>query len=375
MPFMTVRRHITALILLALSSAGCAVEPVDLLEGRALALFESSEFFLLPAVTVTPLPTQIASVFGRQDRPEVTDGQSFSVGTASRGYLVGGKSLPTDHASLKVRPVSIERRAIHGTHALIEALERASAAVARKWPGSQLYAGDISAVQGGDIRLHASHNSGRDADLAFYLRDQSGGLADGPDMNPLGRDGRTQAGLVFDEARNWELVAAILQNPSVQVQWFFVVNHLRKRMLTFAKRTGADERLIQRASITMRQPGDSSPHADHFHVRFFCGLEERLRGCVDTGERHSWIDSYAAEIEVETSRIIALLRGGAGEEKRYVIKRIGQLALESGARHLEPLMTDPDMTIRVMALDTIAFLRGERTPPAWAHLTDEDVGE
>jgi murein endopeptidase len=372
---MSVRRHIPVLVLVAMIAAGCAVESTAWIEGSALPSFDSSRFSLLPAVTVAPMPTHTGSVFARQDRPEAMDGQSFSVGTASRGYLVGGAALPTDHASLKVRPVSIKRRAIHGTHAVIEALERAAAAVARKWPGSQLFAGDISAVQGGDIRHHASHNSGRDADLAFYLRDQVGSLADGPDMNVLGRDGQTEAGLVFDEARNWELIASILQNPNVQVQWFFVANHLRGRMLTFAERVGADEKLIQRASVTMRQPGDSSPHADHFHVRFFCGLEERLRGCVDTGERHDWINSYGAEIEVETSRIIALLRGGGGDEKRYVIKRIGQLALASGARHLEPLKEDADPTIRVMAIDTIAFLRGERTPPAWAHLTDEDVGE
>jgi len=258
---------------------------------------------------------------------------------------------------------------------VIEALERAAAVVARKWPGSELFAGDISAKQGGDIRHHASHNSGRDADLTFYLRDQRGSMADGPDMNALGRDGQTKAGLIFDDARNWELVSAMLQNPNVQVQWFFVANHLRSRMLTFAKRVGADPRLIERASITMRQPGDSSPHADHFHVRFFCGLEERLRGCVDTGVRHGWVNSYAAEIEVEMSQIVALLRGGGDDEKRYVIKRIGQLALSSGARHLESLAQDPDNSIRVMAIDTIAFLRGERTPPAWAHLTDEDVGE
>ena len=75
------------------------------------------------------------------------------------------------------------------------------------------------------------------------------------------------------------------------------------------------------------------------------------------------------------SRIVALLRGGGDEEKRYVIRRIGQLAMASGARHLESLTRDPDRTIQVMAIDTIAFLRGERTPPAWAHLTDEDVGE
>jgi len=375
MPFMVVSRHIIAQTVLVLLSGGCSVEPPGWIEGQSLEEFDSSGFSLLPAVTVAPMPTMIGSGFDRQDHPGAVDGRSYSIGTASRGYLVGGAPLPTDHDALKVRPVSIERRAIHGTHAVIEALQRAATVVTRRWPGSELYAGDISAKQGGDIRHHASHNSGRDADLAFYLRDQRGGISDGPDMNVLGRHGQTEAGLIFDDARNWELVAAILQNPNVEVQWFFVANHLRKRMLTFAKRVGADPRLIERASITMRQPGDSSPHADHFHVRFFCGLEERLRGCVDTGVRHGWVDSYAAEIEIQMSQIVALLRGGGDDEKRYVIKRIGQLALASGARHLEPLTKDPDDSIRVMALDTVAFLRGERTPPAWAHLTDEDVGE
>lgn len=360
---------------IALVGLGCGEPPVPWEEGLALSAFDGSEHSLLPAVTVAPMPTHPGAGFARQEGHDAIDGQSYSVGTASRGYLVGGAPLPTDHAALKIRPVSIKRRAIHGTHEVIEALKRAASKVAGRWPGSQLFAGDISAKEGGDIRHHASHNSGRDADLTFYLRSPSGAMADNPEMERLGRDGSTEAGLIFDDARNWELVAALLQNPNVQVQWFFVANHLRERMLRYAERSGAESRLIQRARITMRQPGDSSPHADHFHVRFYCGLEERLRGCVNTGVRHSWIHTYAAEIEVEMSRIVALLRGGGGEEKRYVIRRIGQLALESGAQHLEPLVDDPDASIRVMAIDTIAFLRGERTPPAWAHLTDEDVGE
>ncbi|MBD89893.1 MAG: hypothetical protein CL940_06130 [Deltaproteobacteria bacterium] len=372
---MTARRSIPLLAMLGLMTAGCEPQPMGWADGRALASLDMSPFSLLPAVTVAPMPTAVGAGFDRPEGLSASEGQSFSVGTASRGYLVGGTPLRRDHEALKVRPVSIQRRAIHGTHDVIEALERAATAVSRRWPGSQLYAGDISAKEGGDIRHHASHNSGRDADLTFYLRGPNGAIADGPDMEVLDRDGRTPGGLVFDDARNWELVAAFLQNPNVQVQWFFVARHLRARMLTYAKRTGADPRLIARASATMRQPGDSSPHADHFHLRFYCQLEERLRGCVDTGVRHGWIDTFAAEIEVEISRIVALLRSGGDEEKRYVIKRIGQLALSSGARHLEPLIEDPDPTIRIMAIDTIAFLRGVRTPPAWAHLTDEDVGE
>lgn len=355
--------------------AACGAPPSDPVAGRALSSLELGAVSLLPAVTVAPMPTGGQGAFDRESAPGDGEGVSYSVGTASRGYLVGGEPLPLDHPALKVRPVSLERRAIHGTGALIAALKQAATGLARDYEGSQLFAGDISGLKGGDIPHHASHNSGRDADLAFLLRDAHGAMADGPEMDVIREDGRTEAGKVFDVARNWRLVASLLRNPNVQVQWIFVARHLRKSMLDYGRHVGADGTVMKRARVTLRQPGDSSPHADHFHIRFYCGLEERLRGCVDTGESHPWIDTFGAEVEMEIGRIVALLRGGGVEEKRYVIKRVGQLALRSGASHLEALASDADHTVRIMAIDTMAFLRGERTPPAWAHLTDEDVGE
>ena len=41
--------------------------------------------------------------------------------------------------------------------------------------------------------------------------------------------------------------------------------------------------LVEYARTLMRQPGDSAPHDDHFHVRVYCTRSDRFHGCRDSG--------------------------------------------------------------------------------------------
>lgn len=303
--------------------------------------------------------------------------RTYSIGTASRGYLVHGVAMKESHPCLRTRTSSRQKRAIYGTSELVAALETVACGVQQRWPGSLLYAGDLSARDGGDLRGHASHNSGRDADLAFYMRDSAGRIADSTRMLPIAPSGEARWGghLFFDLPRNWALVEGLLKNASVQVQYLFVAKHLRKLLLEHARLTGKSTDVIAHASRVLRQPGDSSIHQEHFHLRLYCSLHERLEGCVDYGAVHPWVDGYEAKLSLRVAEVLPFLRAGGVEEVKYAIVRIVRLRAIAATQHLEALRNHADAEVRQLAADAVAFLRGQRTPPAWAHLAHEDPGE
>ncbi len=351
-------------------------------EGRALARLDLGAVQLLPAASLSapppPAPSHQASIpaFDRAHLVGLSAQRSYSIGTASRGYLVGARRL-TDTGPLRARPISVRRGAVWGTDELVGALERAARRVADQWPGSVLWAGDLSARDGGDLHGHASHNSGRDVDLAFYVRDGAWRIADQPELVPFGADGRARWGgdLWFDDARNWALVEGLLRDPRVQIQWIFVSNPLKARLIAWARSAGADPLLVERAEAVLREPRDSSRHEEHFHVRLYCALEERVEGCVDQGPTRPWVDTWEAALAERVAEVVPLLRAGGPDELRYAITRLVRLKASQATPHLEPLTAHADPEIRALAADAVAFLRGERTPPAWAHLTGEDVGD
>jgi penicillin-insensitive murein endopeptidase len=370
------------LLAVALALAGCDASRAEAGDApRVAAGLRASRLdslALLPACAVAepPRAPTAPAAFGRGDDGRLSTTRSYSLGTTSRGRLVGGRPLPTDHPALVARPVAIQRGAIHGTDELIGALERAASHVASRWPGSRLYAGDISARDGGDIGGHVSHNSGRDVDLAFYARDAAGRIADSDAFLAFRGDGATPDGeRAFDDARNFELVATLVRDPRIQVQWIFVSAPLRDRILRAGVAAGADPTVLERVAAVLSQPRDSSPHAEHFHMRIYCALDERVEGCLDAGRVHPWVDTFDAALAERVAEVVPLLSSGGADEVRYAITRLVRLRARDAVDAIEPLTTHADAETRALATDAVAFLRGERTPPAWAHLLPEDAGE
>src|SRR5437763_16456686 len=74
----------------------------------------------------------------------------------------------------------------------------------------------------------------------------------------------------FDDAKNWALVAAVLDDPAARVTHIFVSSPLRQRLLAYAAHAGVPEGLRTRAAFAMVQPHGTLPHDDHFHVRIAC---------------------------------------------------------------------------------------------------------
>ncbi|MEZ4296751.1 MAG: penicillin-insensitive murein endopeptidase [Polyangiaceae bacterium] len=207
--------------------------------------------------------------------------RASSVGSPNEGRLVGGVKLDTSDASVRVVPAYKRGDSRWGLPALIHMIERAAKKVAKKHPGAVLGVGDISHKNGGDIFLHRSHESGRDADIAFYVVNQRG-----KDIKPDtfvtfqgSVESSSMPGARFDVAKNWLLVQAMLEDPGARVSHIFVADPLRRMLLAHAK-PRVSAKLYSRAAAVMMQPSNALPHDNHFHVRISCPAEMR-KSCVE----------------------------------------------------------------------------------------------
>lgn len=359
-------------------------EPTGERNGRALSPVEPGIPRLLPAAAIPAPPDAPRTAFDSTEwTPADHEGVGLSVGTASRGYLRGGLPLPVDRPGLRRRPVSVRRDAIYGTAELVGVLQRAADQVARQWPGSLLFAGDLSALRGGDIPHHKSHNSGRDADLCFFTRGPGGLIADSPDHDRLNRDGVNNDGSrLFDVPRNWALVEALVRDPQIQVQWIFVARHLEEKMISHAEKQGVDREVLKRARYVLHQPSDSLAHDDHFHVRLYCALEDRLRGCVndwseasEIRRHHPWVDTYEREVGVRLAQLLPFLRSNGVDEITYAIERLVWLRRTDVVPYLEPLLTHKEPRISSLASKAVRFLRDGKSVPRWNWLVHDSTGE
>jgi penicillin-insensitive murein endopeptidase len=215
------------------------------------------------------------------ERPtKPTASASFSIGSPNQGRLDGGKRLGSA-PYLRVVPYYAESTARWGLPSLVGLIDRAAKRVARRFPDAVLSVGDLSRREGGELERHHSHESGRDVDLGFYLR--------GPANKPLlparfvtfSAHGQATdlSGAVFDDARNWALVEALVDDREARVSHIFVARHIRARLLRYAELLGASSEMRQRAADLMVQPSQAA-HDDHFHVRIGCPPDQGQK-CVE----------------------------------------------------------------------------------------------
>lgn len=242
-----------------------------------------------------------------------------SVGFPWDGTLPGGVALQPN-ALLRTSPHCLGGGRFFGTPELVGMLARSALTVA-----SRLTVGELSPAGGGYALGHKSHTNGRDADVAFYLAATDGSPVEANGYLEVGADGATAHGVLFDDARNWALVRAWLTDPVARVQYVFVEEHLRARLLAEALREGASTDLQERAAHTLMQPPRGDPHRDHFHVRVFCDARDRPN-CRDKGPYWPWYEGLAQENGAPPLRHLAVwagralvagvCRGACGERRR-----------------------------------------------------------
>ena len=211
-------------------------------------------------------------------------GPSRSVGRPANGSLDNPTRIPEDGEFVKVLPARHRaRRLNYASDALAGALERSARKVAEQYPGAILWIGNAAGPYGGSLSPYSvSHQSGLDADLAFYSYTPEGTLAAPEDLIALDASGASFDGaFTFATEIQWAFIAALLSDPRVEVKYLLIYDPFREKLLQYAKESKASAALIKKASKALLQPGDAGPHNDHLHIRIKCPPEDGGDACVD----------------------------------------------------------------------------------------------
>lgn len=236
-----------------------------------------------PTLAAPTKAKTVKATKARHDKPADKPAEKLPKGAHSIGAPNGGKLAHGEKLSSN-RSVEV-RGGGHawGTPELVQVLKRSAAKVRKKHKGSVLFVGDLSAKRGGPLFGHNSHQSGRDADVGFYMKHDDGKQVNPHRFVPFGGDGRARDGGIvrFDDERNWLFVESLITDPKVDVRYVFISMGLRKRLLTYAsqkKKVAPD--LYTKAAAALMSPADVDVHDDHFHVRIACPEKMRPQ-CVE----------------------------------------------------------------------------------------------
>jgi penicillin-insensitive murein endopeptidase len=194
-----------------------------------------------------------------------------SLGSPTSGHLIGGSHLvETDY--LRIEPNDTPGDVRWGLEPLVLMVDRAARQVRQKYPGTVTSVGHLSRDGGGDVDGHRSHESGRDADVGFFVRGSGGKQLMAQHFVAFRGDGTAPSwpGAYFDDARNWTFVSSMIGDGDAHVTHVFVAAWIRARLLAYAEHAGAPAALRMRAAELMQQPHGVLPHDDHFHVRIGC---------------------------------------------------------------------------------------------------------
>lgn len=227
------------------------------------------------AAAVTPVVAK-----GGKTARVVPAPRALSVGSPTDGKLENGLRVEPS-AALRFAPAYAHNDVRWGLPSIVHMINRASNQVAKRFAGSVMNLGHVSQQHGGEVDRHASHESGRDADIGFYVKNAQGKQLLSDSFVSFDGNGKAEhwPGALFDDARNWELVAALVTDPEVHISHIFVATPLRDRLLSYAKHVGAHPDIRDRASELLAQPRGSLPHDDHFHVRISC--PKNMTQCVE----------------------------------------------------------------------------------------------
>ena len=236
-------------------------------------------------VALTLASTLASALAGCAYLGVVGDGTSVSWGEPNDGILLDGVRMPDAGEGFWAPGLWRSRGRRYGTRELVETIGQAAATVHGGHPGARLGIADLSQRGGGKITHHQSHQTGRDADLLFYVTDARGRSQDMRVMHRFRADGRgaTSSAVRFDVVRNWALVRALVTSPVARVQRIFIFEPLIQLLLDHARELEEPASLLELARVILQQPSDSAPHDDHFHLRVGCSDDDANYGCAEIG--------------------------------------------------------------------------------------------
>jgi penicillin-insensitive murein DD-endopeptidase len=229
----------------------------------------------------------------------IDDGSSVSFGPPHRGALLNPVELPRAGEGYRVPATWTRRRLQYGTIELVSFVVQLGRQVDALRLGRPLSVGDLSPAHGGPSAWHRSHQTGRDVDLVFFARDAAGRPVAADVMRRFGGDGaslpergRSGPTVYFDDAANWALVRAALENPVAEVAYIFISDDLKQRVIDAALAQRAPPELIDAAAELLHQPSGGLPHDDHMHVRIYCAASDLRFGCEEIGSLRWYKKAY-----------------------------------------------------------------------------------
>jgi penicillin-insensitive murein endopeptidase len=232
-----------------------------------------------------------------------------SVGVPHLGVITDAVALPQKGPGFeRLRKDGIK----WGNPRLVAAIEAAAADVARERPGgAPLVVGDIAARWGGQSSGHRSHRTGRDADLLIYVTTLDGHSVPSPGFLRFGPDGLAETEdhkfLRVDLEREWLLVKALVSSREANVQWLFFAHWLEALVIEYARARGEDPELVWHAESVLLQPGDSTAHDDHLHLRVACTPDEAVAGCLGGGPYWAWIPQLPELVSPPDDELLAAI--------------------------------------------------------------------
>jgi penicillin-insensitive murein endopeptidase len=202
--------------------------------------------------------------------------ETLCLGRTNSGALRGARRLE-ERPYLRIKRGSEDRT--WGHPALLALVYGGARAVARAADGSVALVGDASAEHGGLLSGHASHQSGRDVDVGFFVADASGQSVALEAFEPFDGSGRSMLDprRVFDVYRNWVMLRAWLSELRVVVTHVFVSGELRQLIIDYGRQSPEFARYVSLAAAVLHPHPN---HGDHFHVRIACPLDQG-KECVD----------------------------------------------------------------------------------------------
>jgi murein endopeptidase len=185
----------------------------------------------------------------------------ISVGFTDAGRLINGEHFPATGGPWTL----VVPENSYGTHETVDFLTTAFRAVDEQFPGGPPgRLNHISGKEGGYLRPHHSHQSGRDADIGFYYKTMPGARV-------------WDRSRYMDLPRNWAFIRAIV--TMTDVQFILVDKRIQAALIKYALSIGEDRSWVNSLfhngatkSIVMH----ARHHRDHFHVRFFNARAQEL---------------------------------------------------------------------------------------------------
>ncbi|HMA91836.1 MAG TPA: penicillin-insensitive murein endopeptidase [Polyangiaceae bacterium] len=178
-----------------------------------------------------------------------------SLGRPNAGRLLNAVQLPEDSHWKRVDPAHA-----WATPETVEYLSRALRAVAERYTGtSPVSIGHLSARNGGPLRPHVSHQSGRDVDVGFYYSNGSSQWYQRASDDNLDLD------------RTWWLIRTLVLETDIEM--ILLDQGLSRLVERFALENGESREWVDglfhsrqgRPPIVRHAAG----HATHLHLRFF----------------------------------------------------------------------------------------------------------